>query len=75
MELLGEISDNDYIFDNYDCHCKYCDIDYHGPNHTMVCHKCYSVQFMKELEKPAVVKIWPIIKFFLIVIIVIVIIS
>ena len=59
--------DNDYIFGDYVCHCNRCGAQYHGPDHTLICYKCYSVQFMEELGEPVVINFWPIIKFFIVV--------
>lgn len=59
--------DNDYAFGDYVCHCNRCGVQYHGPDHTLICFKCYSVQFMEELEEPVAVNLWPIIKLFIIV--------
>ena len=61
--------DNDYAFGDYVCHCERCGVQYHGPNHTLICFKCYSIQFMEELERPVVINFWPIVKLFIIAIV------
>jgi len=64
--MMGNF-DNDYSYGDYVCHCNRCGVQYHGPDHTLICFKCYSVQFMEELERPVVINFWPILKFFIIV--------
>jgi hypothetical protein len=49
--MMGNF-DNDYAYGDYVCHCNRCGVDYHGPDHTLICFKCYSVQFMEELGEP-----------------------
>ena len=61
--------DNDYAFGDYVCHCERCGVQYHGPDHTLTCFKCYSVQFMEELGEPVVINFWPIVKIFIIAIV------
>ena len=64
--MMGNF-DNDYSYGDYVCHCNRCGVQYHGPDHTLICFKCYSVQFMEELETPVVINFWPIVKLFIIV--------
>jgi hypothetical protein len=64
--MMGNF-DNDYAYGDYVCHCNRCGVQYHGPDHTLICFKCYSVQFMEELERPVAINFWPIVKLFIIV--------
>lgn len=55
--MIGSF-DNDYAYGDYVCHCNRCGVDYHGPDHTLTCFKCYSVQFMEELGEPVSLRPW-----------------
>lgn len=68
VPMTGSI-DNDYISGDYVCRCYRCGVDYHGPDHSLICFKCYSIQFMEEIGEPVVINFWPMIRLFIIVIV------